>query len=74
MSGIFPELHECLLLLRGVHEGGFDDVFDINVWFGVSIFIYDDIKSILISLTAWKIFRVMIYDSFCRFDGCDRVE
>ena len=86
MRGIFPELNEFLLLLKGVHdvswtifhlinlEGKFDDVFDINLWFGVGIFIYYDFKSILISLTAWKILRVIIYDSFCRFDGCGRVE
>ena len=35
-------------------------MFDVDVWFGVSILIYDDFKSILICLTAWKIFGVMI--------------
>ena len=49
-------------------------MFDVDVWFGVSILIYDDFKSILICLTAWKIFGVMIKNSFCTFDGCGQVE
>ena len=49
-------------------------MFDVDVRFGVNILIDDNFKIILICLAAWKIFEVMIDNTFCRFNGCRRVE
>ena len=52
IGSAFFELEEGLLLLKCCYkvdltilylvnlEGGFNDIFDVNVWFGVGIFIY----------------------------------
>ena len=59
--------------LHLVHlDGGFNDMFYVNVWFGVNILINYDFKSILIYFTVWEIFGVVINNSFWGFDGCGR--
>ena len=81
MGRVFVELKESLLMLKWGHEvdlnilhlvnleGGFNDIFDVNIWFGVDIFIYNYFKYFLTCLTTREIFQVLVDDIFWIFDG-----
>ena len=44
-------------------------MFDVNVWFRVSILIWNYIKSVLVYLAAKKIFRMMTYCPFIKLNS-----
>ena len=76
MGGVFIEFEKGLLLLERAHyatltelhmvdlNGEFDDMFDVNMRFGVGIFIYNDLECVLVCLTARKSFWVMANNFF----------
>ena len=76
MGGVFVEFEKDLLLLKRAHyvafaklhivylNGGFDDMFDVNMRFGAGIFIYNYLECILVCLTARKLFWVVVNNSF----------
>ena len=68
MGRVFVQLEEGLLLLECAHkveltklhlinlQGGFNAMLDVNVWFGVGIFIYNYFEYLLICPTTREYF------------------
>ena len=81
MGRICVELEECVLLLECAQkiglsilhlvnlEGGSNDMFDVDMSFGVGICIYHYFECFLIYLTTREMFWVLVDDSIWRFDG-----
>ena len=55
-------------------QDGFNGMLDVNMRFGVCIFIYNYFEYLLVCLTARNIFWVLVDDSFHGFDGGGRIE
>lgn len=52
----------------------FNCIFYVNIGFRVCIFIFNYFECILVCLTAWEIFWMLVYDSFQGFVGGRRIK